>query len=182
LFDPLAYYSPETLAFPAIAQSFADTGILEPAALYLILDWKAPRARTKHRDRLVKTAGSFNAAVNAIATRLHAATGPQQRLCLLVTEWGFRLPTASAILTVLYPDEFTVYDVRVCNALEDFHKLGNMPWSPAAWEEYQVFIGAVRDCAARAGAPPGTSLRDCDRWLWGQDKREMLREELGEAI
>jgi hypothetical protein len=38
LFGPLAYYSPETAVFPAIAQSFADTGVLNPAAFYLILD------------------------------------------------------------------------------------------------------------------------------------------------
>jgi hypothetical protein len=43
--DPIAYYNPEMLLFLALAQSFADTGTLDPVALYLILDWKAPRAR-----------------------------------------------------------------------------------------------------------------------------------------
>ena len=28
-----------------------------------------------------------------------------------MTRWKFRLPTASAILSVLYPDMFTIYDV-----------------------------------------------------------------------
>jgi hypothetical protein len=178
VFDPIAYYSPETLVFPTIAQSFAEKGILDPAVLYLILDWKAARARTKHRDRLAKITGSFNAAVNQIAAGLRAASGPEQQLGLLLTKWGFRLPTASAILTVLYPDTFTVYDIRVCNALEDFHQLGDMKWSHAVWEEYQVFMFAVRDCAERAGAPQGLSLRDCDRWLWGQDKQKTLRKEI----
>ena len=59
LFDPIAYYSPETLLFPGLARRFADTGRLEPAALYLILDWKASRARTRHRSRLARIAGSF---------------------------------------------------------------------------------------------------------------------------
>jgi hypothetical protein len=132
LFDPIAYYSPETLMFPAIAQTFVDKGILDPMALYLILDWKAPRARTRHRDRLAEIAGSFNAAVNDIAADLYAASGPEQQLGLLLTKWGFRLPTASAILTVLYPNIFTIYDIRVCNALHAFHQLGAMKWSPTA--------------------------------------------------
>jgi hypothetical protein len=173
LFDSIAYYSPETRIFPAIAESFVDTGTLDPVAFYLILDWKAPRARTRHRSRLARIGGSFNAAVNQIAADLHGATGPEQQLELLLTKWGFRLPTASAILTVLYPEKFTIYDIRVCNALHAFHRLGGMKWSPAAWGEYQRFVGAVRDAA-----PQGLSLRDCDRWLWGQDKRETLRNEL----
>ena len=173
LLDPIAYYSPETLLFPALAQSFADTGTLDPLGLYLILDWKASRARTRHRDRLIGLAGSFNAAVKMIDADLHAATTPEQRLGLLLTKWEFRLPTASAILTVLYPDTFTIYDIRVCNTLGAFHKLGDMKWSPEAWQEYQRFVVAVR-----GKAPQGLNLRDCDRWLWGQNKQETLRNEL----
>jgi hypothetical protein len=176
LFDPIAYYSPETLMFPAIAKSFADTGFLDPAALYVILDWKAPRARTRHRLRLAGMAGSFNAAVKEIAADLQTAIGPEQQLGLLLTKWRFRLPTASAILTVLYPDIFTVYDIRVCDALHDFHQLGDRQWSPIVWGEYRRFIDAVR-----AAAPEGLSLRDCDRWLWGKDKQATLRSELGES-
>lgn len=176
VFDPIAYYSPETLVFPAIAQSFADTGTLDPMAFYLILDWKAPRARTRHRSRLARIGGSFNAAVNQIAADLRGATGPEQQLGLLLTKWGFRLPTASAILTVLYPEKFTIYDIRVCDALYAFRQLSGMKWSPTAWEEYRRFIGAVR-----RAAPQGLSLRDCDRWLWGRDKQETLRNELVES-
>ena len=173
--DPIGYYSPETLIFPAIAQSFADDGTLDPIVLYLILDWKAPRARRRHRSRLARIAGSFENAVNEIAADVRAATAPEERLGALLTKWGFRLPTASAILTVLYPDMFTVYDVRVCNALRAFHKLGGITWSPKTWREYQRFIGAVRDAA-----PQGLSLRDCDRWLWGRDKQKVLLSELAE--
>jgi hypothetical protein len=176
LVDPIAYYNPETLLFPALAQSFADTGTLDPASLYLILDWKAPRARTRHRSRLARIAGSFNAATNDIAADLRVATGPEQQLGLLLTKWGFRLPTASAILAVLYPDTFTIYDTRVCNTLQAFHQLGGIKWSPKAWEEYQRFVVAVR-----AAAPQGLSLRDCDRWLWGRDKREAMLTELAKA-
>jgi hypothetical protein len=177
MFDPIDYYSPETRVFSAIAQSFLDAGTLHPAAFYLILDWKAPRARTKHRSRLAKKAGSFGRAVSEIAAELRAATTPEEKLRLLLTNWGFQLPTATAVLTVLYPDIFSVYDIRVCNMLRDFHKLGSRKWSSKTWEEYQRFISAVR-----GEAPPGLSLRDCDRWLWGKDKRERLFRELRESV
>ena len=81
---------------------------------------------------------------------------------MLLTNWGFLLPTASAILTVLYPDIFTVYDSRVCDTLRDFHNLGGRKWSSKTWGEYQRFISAVRHAA-----PQGLTLRDCDRWLSG---------------
>jgi hypothetical protein len=45
---PPAYYSPETQPFPQLQQTFADTGQMHPEAFYLILDWKASRARKKH--------------------------------------------------------------------------------------------------------------------------------------
>jgi hypothetical protein len=129
LFDPLSYYNPETSIFPQIQTSFAETGELDPTAFYVILDWKSSRARTRHLLRLAKLGRSFDAAVKDIAAALAANAGhPERQLELLLTDWGFRLPTATAILTVLYPDTFTVYDVRVCNALGAFHHLANAPW------------------------------------------------------
>ena len=44
---------------------------------------------------------------------------------ILIEDWAFRLPMASAILTVLYPDSFTVYDIRVCSELQNHHGVRN---------------------------------------------------------
>jgi len=75
-----------------------------------------------------------------------------------LTKWGFRLPTASAILAVLYPDTFTVYDKRACDALGKFHNLADRKWSAETWYEDRRFIAKVRKAA-----PAGFRLRDCDR-------------------
>ena len=171
--DPFAYYSPEAHLFSALAQSFAKTGQLHPEALYLILEWKASRVRKRHLRRLTQLAGGFDKAVSEIATDLRTAVEPDRRLKVLMTKWAFRLPTASAILTVLYPDVFTVYDRRVCKVLGAFDRLANMKWSVELWREYRRFVDAVR-----TAAPSGFSLRDCDRWLWGQDKRQTMLLEL----
>ena len=103
-----------TRLFPRVAKTFARTGKIDAVAFYLILDWKSPRARTRHGRRLAeRDKGSFSAAVMQIAAGFRAATAPEQRMRLLIETWGFRVPTASAILAILYPDEFTIYDVGV---------------------------------------------------------------------
>jgi len=93
---------------------------------------------------------------------------------LLAKSWSFAFPTATAILTVLYPERFTVYDIRVYDALGDFYRLGSRRWSERSWADYCNFIAAVR-----SSVPANLSLRDADRWLWGQDKRKALHGELG---
>ena len=75
--------------------------------------------------------------------------------------WGFRLPMASAILMVFWPDQFTVYDAWVCDELRDFQWLTNR--SPErVWEGYCAYREAVR-----RAAPSPLSLREKDRFLLG---------------
>jgi hypothetical protein len=176
MLDPILYYSPEASLFPDLATRFARTGHLTGEELYLILDWKAPRARTRHLKRLSKNR-TFTEAAKDLGAQLHGAHDDEQRLALLLSpEWGFALPTATAILTVLYPGAFTVYDIRVCDALNDFHDLGNKRWSRQTWEKYLAFLGAVRK-----EVPKGLNLRDADRWLWGKNKQDALQRELANA-
>ncbi len=174
MLDQIHFYSPETTLFPKLAARFAETGRLTAEELYLILEWKAARARTKHLRRL--TYGrTFSEAAADLARAIHGAADDEDRLRLLLAEpWRFALPTATAILAVLYPDRFTVYDIRVCDALGDFHRLGHRRWSERIWADYCRFVEAVR-----VAAPANLSLRDADRWLWGHDERKALRRELG---
>ena len=79
------------------------------------------------------------------------------------------MPMATAILTVLYPSEFTVYDVRVCDELRNFHSLQSVSKRSRQWSGYQDYRNAVA-----AAAPPALSLRDKDRWLWGKSFAEQL--------
>jgi hypothetical protein len=78
-------------------------------------------------------------------------------------DWGFRLPTATAILTVLFPRQFTVYDMRVCESLGAFRKLENRRFSEELWKNYLSFKREIRNAA-----PSVLSLRDKDRYLWGK--------------
>jgi hypothetical protein len=92
---------------------------------------------------------------------LSSAKTAKERLGLLMREWGLRLPMASAILTVLYPDEFTVYDYRVCEELNISYK--DTTFSDNCWSEYQSYKSEVVK-----NTPSDFALRDRDRYLWGK--------------
>jgi len=116
--DYLQFYDDERYLL-GVGDHFRKTGKLEAADLYMLFAWKANRAKNYHKNRLKKRAcsGSFAGAVSEIAVTLHSTPGQKERHQLLMGKWGFALPTATAILTILYPNEFTVYDYRVCGVL-----------------------------------------------------------------
>jgi hypothetical protein len=169
MIDYRKYYHLERYLFDEVSATFQATGNIEPADFYLIVIWKANRAKSKIKKKLIAKAGSFSAGVEAICQTLCAAPNAKARLNVLLSEWGFRLPMATAILTVLYPNEFTVYDIRVCDVLNAFHGLDSRAFSDALWSEYNRYIDAVR-----AAVPMSLDLRDMDRYLWGRSLYEQV--------
>jgi len=88
-------------------------------------------------------------AVKSLTGDIHQAADHESRLKILLDVEGIGLPMASAILAVLYPDDFTVYDTRVCNSWvvasrtlggarsETIH-LGQIQYEWASWPDRQV--------------------------------------------
>jgi hypothetical protein len=163
--DYQKFYNLEGYLFGEVRERFRSSGVIEPVDLFMIFIWKSNRAKTKVRDRLKKFAGDFSTAAKRIAKVLSAESDNEKRLHFLLLECGLRLPMATAILTVLFPEEFTVYDIRVCGELgiADFSSLSR----EKIWPKYQEYIAAVR-----AVAPPHFSLRDADRFLFGRSVRK----------
>lgn len=172
----LDYYDIEHRLFPKIQKKFDESGKISAEDFWCILIWKANRAKNFARNRLIEKSEdkTFQGAVNKIASDLRRATDGKERLKILMTRYGFRLPTATAIASVLYPNDFTIYDIRVCDIISDFHKLGSKIFSDELWDGYQKFIQAVKH-----NTPPGYSLRDRDRYLWGKSLYEQIKEEIG---
>jgi hypothetical protein len=168
--DYLDYYNDEHYLLDKVGPRFRKTGNLEPSDFLMILVWKANRAVGHHIKRLQERGEcSFNEAVSRIAQSLHSCTRPKEKLQLLITKWWFALPTATAILTILYPEEFTVYDVIVCEELK--HKYRPQLYaSDSPWEEYEAYQAKVLSTA-----PSELSLRDKDRWLTGHHYYEWLK-------
>ena len=173
-FDYRKFYDLEKYLLAEVGPRFRETRVICPIDFYLIIIWKANRAKTRLRDRLNKQPGGFAEAVEGIAASLHTSACPMGRLEVLMKKWGFRLPMASAILTVFYPDDFGVYDVRVCEQLGAFKELAGRQFSDGLWKDYQRFLNTVK-----ATAPEGFSLRDKDRYLWGRSFYEATMRDLG---
>jgi hypothetical protein len=151
--------------------------------LFSIIIWKANRAKSKLAHRLLQRQKSKNLdAVSEEFTRaLFEAASAESRLILAMDVWGFYLPMASAILTVLWPEDFTVFDTRVCeelasNQTEDFSKLGNKS-GKQLWLKYLQYCDAVRKAA-----PEHLSLRDSDRFLWGRSAARQLADDIASGF
>lgn len=166
--DYLRYYDLEKYLFEDIHRRFHSEGKLDAFDLFSIIIWKANRSKSKLGRRLAKKAGSLESAATQFTSALFKAESPEARLLLTMKDWGFYLPMASSILTVLWPEEFTVFDVRVCDELGDFHALGNVK-AERVWKGYRDYCDAV-DRAVPGSLP----LRDKDRFLWGRSAARQL--------
>jgi hypothetical protein len=160
--DYLKFYDLEKYLFEEVGPRFRSTGRLNPIDLFVIFIWKANRAKTKVRDKLKRIAGGdFRSATEQVATALFGNKSRKERLAVLMRDFELGLPMATAILAVLYPEEFTVYDYRVCKMLGQTRK--DWRFSDACWSAYEEYIEAVR-----ASTSSKLSLRNKDRALWAK--------------
>ena len=163
-------YDEEAYLFDVVGPRFRKKGELSAYDFFLIVRWKANRAISKVAARLLREAGpDLEKAVSRLTRQISTGKNAQERFLVLVRGWRFRLPMASAILTVLYPGDFTVYDVRACDQVKGFHALSGRQNPDALWRGYLEFKAAVE-----RATPAGLSLRDKDRFLWARSRREDL--------
>lgn len=174
--DFLAYYDLESYLFNTVRSRFHEDGHLSAFDFFSIVIWKANRAKSRIAKRLLaKGYSDLEAAVAALTEGLAKQSSRRDRLHYLWNDWGFLLPMASAILTVLYPDDFTIYDYRVCDQLKDFHNLANLSKFEDVWHGYERLISRVR-----AETPAALSLREKDRYLWGASASQQLAADVAE--
>ena len=152
--------------FGTVAKRFHNQKCLDTVDFFCIVIWKANRAKSTIAKGLKKIDPDLDKAVRQLTRELHDQPNSKSRFKYLRAK-GFRLPFASAILTVLYPKEFTVFDLRVCESLDGkghgFKYLDRRKSFDSLWEGYQEFKQCVLDTT-----PPNLSLREKDQWLWGE--------------
>lgn len=172
----LQFYNLDSYLFDSVHQRFANQGYLGAFDFFCIVIWKANRAKSKVAKKLLGKSmkKTLDEAVIELTKGVAAEETPKRKLLFLrFGKIPFRLPMATAILTVLYPDEFTVYDYRVCEVLDGFHNLNNITRIDKLWEEYLAFKRAVE-----SNSPQGYSLRDRDRYLWGKSFSHQLQTDI----
>lgn len=176
--DYLKLYDLETYLFEKVSRRFSDLGYLTAFDFFCIVIWKANRSKSIIAKRLLaQEYPNLDDAVVALTKSLANAVDDKARMKALIEDWGFRLPMASAILTVLYPDSFTVYDWRVCEAIGGFFNLHNKTNFDSLWNDYEAFVAAVNKAE-----PSEYSLRDKDRWLWGKSFCQQLKQDIAEKF
>ena len=159
----LKYYNLENYLFDEVRNNFLERGYLTPDEFFCIVIWKANRAKSRIKNRLLSKNTNLENAVKELTNDIFNKEGID-KLNVLLSEWGFLLPMATAILTVLYPDQFSIYDIRVKSQLgiKDIY---------TAEKYFAEFLPQVKKFAKNNNL----DLRDADRYLWGKSFYEDLK-------
>jgi len=163
------FYDLEHYLFEEVTKFFELNGYLSGVQFYCILIWKADRAKSYNARKILNKDKSktFDENVKLLTDEIYGAQSDLERIKILF-DWKFLIATASAILSVLYPERFTVYDYRVveCEELKSFKNLDTEKPERKA-ERYLAFIEAVNALKLEKDF---TDLRSKDRYLWGRSR------------
>ena len=172
-YNHIRYYDLEDYLFEDVSARFRSDGEIGAFDFFSIVIWKANRAKSMTAKRLLHLGAGhglrdLEAICRHVSRCVRAAETDEARFAVLITDWKFALPMASAILSVFYPERFSVYDYRVCDVLGDFAGLAWTTDFTRLWRGYNDFIDIVRT------TPYGNCLRDKDRYLTGQSTSTQL--------
>jgi len=159
-------YALEDYLFEVVSQRFRHDQTLSPYDFFAIVTWKSNRAKTKIRDGLAEAGKSPSALMREVSE----ARSAEDKVEVLLHVWGIGLAMASAILTVCYPEEFTVLDYRAWRTLQQASVEGLPARYPMSAGEYLQYCQVCRLLAAQAGL----SLRNLDRALWAKSWEDDL--------
>jgi hypothetical protein len=124
--DYSRYYDLESYLFVDVHNRFHEEGSVGAFDFFSIVVWKANRAKSKAARRLVSRdpdgRSDLEAIVRDLTAALRHAPDARERLRILLGDWGFYLPMATSVLSVFWPEEFSVYDIRVCDQLGRFKR------------------------------------------------------------
>jgi hypothetical protein len=165
----LECYDPEHTVFKRLPDKIKSGIPLSKRDLLLIVKWKTTRVKGDHAKTVTDAAmAKINRAIADAPNRKIDALNSLDRIS------GIGLAVATSILTLCYPDEFTIIDRRVLGQLHllpkrlaDKRKTSAKPlYTTNDWtaEEYvNEYLPKVKAYSKQAGC----SLRNADRALWG---------------
>ena len=164
--DYLKFYefSSEEHLFQNVSGSFRRNGCLSAEEFFAVIIWKSNRSKTRIRDGILRTGKSVEETTRGM--HQHAAAGEKVKKLLDID--GIGIPVASAILTVCYPDQFTVVDYRARAAIEKLWPAKSKTVAPVPTQYIKGYLRYVAVCQQIANEQ-GMCLRDVDRALWGCD-------------
>lgn len=170
------FYDLESYIFKEVANNFYDRGYLIPEEFFCIIIWKANRAKSKIAKRFSRDI-SLETSIREMTSSIYRQSTPKAKLAVLMNDYGFRLPISSAILSVLYKDDFSVYDIRVCNILDEeykirkYHNIQNLLFD-RLWVGYEDYLRKILEVSGKK------EYREADKYLWGKSFFQQLRENI----
>lgn len=153
---------------------FKKNGYLTTEQFFAIVIWKRNASKTNVKRGLGNT--DLDNKIKKLTSDVFHEQDNWKKIEILTKNRGIGIAIASAILTILYPERFTVYDYRV---LEEINKqtknkvrnIENLPKQKQA-TAYLRYCEQVESLAKANGL----SLRDCDRAMWAESWYKDLRE------
>lgn len=159
----IKYYNLDKYIFEEVGPKFRKTGIITTEDFFCIVIWKANRAKTNIKNKLSKN-GTLDNSIKNISNDIYRANTSKDKLEIMIKKYKFGLPMATAILTVLYPENFTVYDYRVREQL----KINTIYGVDKYFSE---FLPKVKEYSNSLDK----NLRNTDKELWGKSFYEDLQ-------
>ena len=103
--------------------------------------------------------------IKEITSDIYRENNRERKVAILTKINGVGIPIASAILSVCYPNDFTISDYRVVSALNRRGNTENLANPSSSIPSYSKYLDLCIEVAKRENV----SLRDLDRCLWGYD-------------
>jgi hypothetical protein len=177
LSDYRKYYDSniEEYIFNVISKKFKDG--LDAIDFFIICNWKSNRILKLIYNGLKEKCKKDNlniADYTKQLTRNLYEADDDKRLDLLIDIEGVHLAMASAILTVLDKEKYTIYDFRACEHrdLNQFKKLKDKEKGKITWKDYKEYIDAVKKIQKEENI---INLRETDKALWGKSFMKDLK-------
>ncbi|MDD4804852.1 MAG: hypothetical protein PHN69_06840 [Candidatus Pacebacteria bacterium] len=161
------YYFLEDYLFQEITNNFNKNHYLTDEEFFSIIIWKSNRAKgwiVKGIKKELKEGRT----IKDITEKIYEINDNKNRIIYLDKIYGIGIPIASAILTVCYPNDFTISDYRAQNSVRKIgYKGKDITLSIRGYFEYLDFC-------KKLSKENNLSLRDLDRCLFAKDfKRDL---------
>ena len=171
--DYSQFYLLENYLFNNLSKKFEDEKILSTEEFFCIVIWKSNRSKSKIAKKIMNISKKdLSSSVEELIRNIVRSKSEKDKLKVMLDKWRFGLPMASAILSVLYPNNFSIYDYRVCDMLNNFHNIKNLKPEKMV-ESYFEFLEKVWE-----KVPEKSSFREKDKFLWGRSFHEGLKEDI----
>ncbi len=163
------YFLEEEYLEKEVYSEFHEKGFLTAEQFFAIIIWKRNASKTLIKRRLLngQSTEKLEGIIKELSSDIFNATTKEEKLRrLLKRRCGIDISIASAILTILYPKDFTVYDFRVRGSERD---ITTLPLEEKIETYFKEYVEKVK------ASEPNLTLRDCDRALWGKSWYEDLQ-------